>query len=28
VSIQVLSANPTAVTMNEFKELASLIPSL
>jgi probable F420-dependent oxidoreductase len=28
VSIQVLSANPAAVTMNEFKELASLIPSL
>jgi hypothetical protein len=24
----VLSANPTAVTMNEFRELAGLIPSL
>ena len=28
VSVQVLSANPAAITMNEFKELASLIPSL
>lgn len=28
VCVQVLSADPTAVTMNEFSELASLIPSL
>ncbi|MFM8564482.1 MAG: LLM class F420-dependent oxidoreductase [Acidimicrobiia bacterium] len=28
VCVQVLSGNPTAVTMNEFRELASLIPSL
>ena len=28
VCVQVLSADPTAVTMNEFRELASLIPSL
>jgi len=28
VCVQVLSANPTAVTMNEFRELASLIPQL
>lgn len=28
VCVQVLSADPTAVTMNEFGELASLIPSL
>jgi len=28
VCVQVLSANPAAVTMNEFRELASLIPSL
>ncbi len=28
VCVQVLSANPTAVTMNEFRELATLIPEL
>ena len=28
VCVQVLSADPTTVTMNEFRELASLIPSL
>ncbi len=28
VCVQVLSADPTAVTMNEFRELASLLPSL
>ena len=28
VCVQVLSANPAAVTMNEFRELATLMPSL
>lgn len=28
VCVQVLSSDPSAVTMNEFRELASLIPSL
>ena len=28
VCVQVLSADPSAVTMNEFRELATLIPSL
>jgi probable F420-dependent oxidoreductase len=28
VCVQVLSANPTAVTMDEFKQLATLIPTL
>ncbi|NDD97604.1 MAG: LLM class F420-dependent oxidoreductase, partial [Actinobacteria bacterium] len=28
VSVQVLSANPAAVTMNEFRELSTLIPEL